>query len=334
LRLSVCRDVTFFCAVICLLALPLQVKAKADWYHYQEAIMGTRVAVDLFAHTQPQAEACSQKVFSEMKRIDQLMSPYIVSSELYKINRLASTHPVNVSQEIFDLIQRSFEFSKLSKGIFDITFSSVGYLYHYRQHIHPSEQQIKKNLSAINYKSIVLDNEQHSIFFKHKNTKIDLGGIAKGYAVDNAIRILQVCGIENALVSAGGDSKILGDKNGRPWMMGIQHPRDKNKVVVSIPLSNTAISTSGDYERYFIEDGRRYHHIINPFTGESAKKSWSVSVIGDEAIKTDALSTTLFILGAEKSLKLINNMENTEAIIIDSHGKMFYSNGLMPPVPH
>jgi len=322
-----------FFALIFLFVFSYQLKADANWHSYQQAVMGTRISVDVFANTQ-QANDCSQKVFAEMKRIDQLMSPYIKQSELYSINQSASEHPVKVGRELFDLIQRSFEFSVLSQGAFDITFSSIGYLYNYREHIRPDEQKIKKYLDAVSYKSIVLDNTNHSVFFKHKNTKIDLGGIAKGYAVDNAIQILKVCGIKNALVSAGGDSKILGDKNGRPWMMGIQHPRDKNKVVVSIPLSNAAISTSGDYERYFVEDRKRYHHIINPFTGKSAQKSWSVSVIGDEAIKTDALSTTLFILGAEKGLNLINNMENIEAIIIDSKGKMFYSNGLMPPLSH
>ena len=334
LHLFVFPEYFKFFTLLCLLVFSHPLKAKANWYSYQQAVMGTRISVEVFSDTQQQANDCSQRVFAEMKRIDQLMSPYIEQSELFSINQLASSHPVEVSQEMFDLIQRSFEFSVLSQGAFDITFSSIGYLYNYREHVRPSDQQINNNLEAISYKSIVLDDDKHSIFFKHKNTRIDLGGIAKGYAVDNAIQILKICGIRNALVSAGGDSKILGDKNGRPWMMGIQHPRDKNKVVVSIPLSNTAISTSGDYERYFIEAGNRYHHIINPFTGKSAQKSWSVSVIGDEAIKTDALSTTLFILGAKKSLNLINNMENIEAIIIDSHGKMFYSNGLMSPTSH
>ena len=167
-----------------------------------------------------------------------------------------------------------------------------------------------------------------------KTPKIDLGGIAKGYAVDNGIKILQTCGIQNALVSAGGDSRILGDKKGRPWVMGVRHPRDKNKVVVSIPLSDSAISTSGDYERYFIEGDKRYHHIIKPSTGQSADLTWSASVLANNAVTSDALSTTLFVLGTEKALELINTLDDIEAIVIDTKGKMFYSSGLMPPEMH
>jgi len=296
--------------------------------------MGTSTTVELFADTPEQADNCSRQVFREMRRIDTLMSPYKEQSELAMINRDAGDHAVKISRELFELIKQSVKFSQLSKGAFDITFASVGYLYNYRMKQHPADQQIKQQLSAINYKNIMLDDKQTSISFGHKNTRIDLGGIAKGYAVDNGIHILKDCGIHNALVSAGGDSRILGDKNGRPWVMGVRHPRDKSKVVVSLPLSNEAISTSGDYERYFIEDGTRYHHIIKPDTGRSADQTWSVSVMAKEAVTSDALSTTLFVLGTEKALTLINSLDGIEAIIIDARGKMFYSNGLMPPTLH
>ena len=308
--------------------------ASAQWFTYQQAIMGTSTAVELFAKTPQQADQCSQLVFDEMKRIDALMSPYIEQSELAKINRGAGQHTVKISRELFNLIQRSIEFSQLSNGAFDITFASVGYLYDYRIKQHPTDRQIKHQLNAINYKNINLNEAQTSISFSNKNTRIDLGGIAKGYAVDNAIKILKDCGIRNALVSAGGDSRILGDKNGRPWIMGVRHPRDKSKVVVSIPLSDSAISTSGDYERYFIENGRRYHHIIKPSTGQSANQTWSASVMANKAITSDALSTTLFVLGTEKAMKLINSLDNIEAVVIDAKGKMFYSSGLMPPTMH
>jgi len=305
--------------------------ANAQWFDYRQSIMGTSTTVELFAKTQQQAEQCSQLVFDEMHRIDRLMSPYIEQSELAKINREAAKHSVKIGKELFDLIKRSIEFSELSNGAFDITFASVGHLYDYRMKQHPTEAQIKQQLNAINYKNIKLDETQTRISFSHKNTRIDLGGIAKGHAVDNAINILKTCGIKNALVSAGGDSRILGNKNGRPWVMGVRHPRDKNKVVVSVPLNDSAISTSGDYERFFIENGTRYHHIIEPSTGQSVNQTWSVSVMASEAITSDALSTTLFVLGTEKALKLINSLENIDAIVIDANGKMFYSSGLMPP---
>jgi len=310
------------------------ISAEAAWFNYQQSIMGTSTVVEVFSESPQQAKHCSQLVFNEMHRIDELMSPYIEQSELAMINRDAGKHSVKIGSELFNLIKRSIEFSELSNGAFDITFASVGYLYDYRMKQHPTDKQIQRQLKAINYKNIKLNEADSSISFSHKNTRIDLGGIAKGHAVDNAIDILKTCGIHHALVSAGGDSRILGDKNGRPWVMGVRHPRDKNKVVVSVPLSDSAISTSGDYERYFIENGTRYHHIIKPTTGHSVTQTWSASVLANKALTSDALSTTLFVLGTEKALKLINQLEDVEAIVIDANGKMFYSNGLMPPTSH
>jgi len=161
--------------------------------------------------------------------------------------------------------------------------------------------------------------------------RIDLGGIAKGHAVDQGIEILRQCGIQSALLSAGGDSRILGDKRGQAWMTGIRHPRQKDKFIVAIPLSNTAISTSGDYERFFIEDGVRYHHILNPASGEPAQKSRSVTVLGPDATTTDALSTALFVMGPAQALSLVETLSGIDAIIIDAGGKIHYSRGLQPP---
>ena len=316
----------------CLLLCSFQI--NAEWFAYEQTIMGTRTAVELHAETEQIADKCSQLAFNEMKRIDALMSPYKENSELSKINREASDKAVKISPEFFNLLQRSIEFSEMSDGAFDITFASIGFLYDYRNNKRPSDEKIGQQLDAVNYKNIKLDETQKSVFFSHKNTKIDLGGIAKGHAVDNAINILSNCSIKNALVTAGGDSRILGDKIGRPWVMGVKHPRDDKKVVVSIPLSNAAISTSGDYERFYIEDGKRYHHILQPSTGKSVDHSWSVSVLANDALTSDALSTTLFVLGTKKALQLINSLKDIEAIVIDSNGKMFYSSGLMPPERH
>jgi len=307
---------------------------KGNWVNYKEPSMGTRTTGELFSDNQQQADSCSQRVFEEMKRIDQLMSPYIESRELYKINQQAALKNLRIIPELFKLIQRSIEFSELTSGAFDMTVASVGYLYNYREKQMPSDQQINARLDAINYHNIQLNPDNYSIHFSNKNTRIDLGGIAKGNAVDNAIKLLQECNIENALVSAGGDSRILGDKNGRPWMVGIQHHRDKNKMVVNMPLKNEAISTSGDYERFFVKEGIRYHHILMPSTGKSASQSWSVSVLGKESLATDALSTSMFVMGTVKGMALINSLENTEAIIINNQGKMFYSLGLTSPNLH
>ena len=161
--------------------------------------------------------------------------------------------------------------------------------------------------------------------------RIDLGGIGKGYAVDHGIGILQARGFQHALVTAGGDSRIIGDRMGRPWVVGIRNPDDKNKVVTRIPIENSAMSTSGDYERYFDENGVRYHHIIDPRTGHSASKVRSATILGPTATETDGMSKTAFVLGPEKALEIINRMPQYDAIFVTPEGKVLYSNGLAPP---
>jgi len=171
------------------------------------------------------------------------------------------------------------------------------------------------------------------VFFEHKGMRIDLGGIGKGYAVDRGIEILQKRGIQHAVVTAGGDSRIIGDHMGRAWLVAIRHPDDPNKVVTRIPLSDAAMSTSGDYERYFDENGVRYHHIIDPHTGHSASKVRSATIIGPTATQTDGMSKTAFVLGAEKALEIINRMPEYDAVFVKPDGKVLYSNGLRPPAP-
>lgn len=314
-----------------LITLCLSNYAWSTWHKKEQHIMGTLIVVDIWHDDEKVANKCSKQVFDEMHRINQSMNPMQEDSDLSRINREAAYHEIIIGDEMYKVIEKSLDISKASDGAFDITFASVGYLYDYRNKNHPSEKNIKDNLSAINYRHLQLNKKSKTIKFKQNNVRLDFGGIAKGYAVDNAITLLKACGIKNGLVSAGGDSRVLGDRNGKPWVVGIRHPRQKNKVIVRLPLSNSAISTSGDYERFFIEDGTRYHHIINPRTGASVRNTWSATVIGDDAITTDALSTTLFVLGADKAMDFIESYKGIEAIIIDSSGKMHYSSGLTPP---
>ena len=232
---------------------------------------------------------------------------------------------------MFELIKRSIEISELSNGAFDITYASIGYKYDYRNATKPTDKEISASLDKIDYRHILLDDVQQTIHFAKPGVRIDLGGIAKGYAVDNGIKILKHCGIDKALVSAGGDSRIIGDKNGRPWMTGIRDPRHASNSVIAIPLSDTAISTSGDYERYFEQDGTRYHHILSPKTGKSVATTRSVTIIGPDTTLTDALSTTVFVLGPEAGLELVEKLSGIDAVVIDAAGKVHYSTGLMPP---
>ena len=305
------------------------VPAEAGWVKQSLDVMGTKVSVELWHSDDSVAAKCSEQVFDEMHRIDALMSPYKSNSEITAINQNAAIEAVRVDTELYQLIKKSITFSEQSNGAFDITFASIGHRYDYRNKQHPSEQAIQTKLSSINFRNLILENQ--TVRFARPGMRIDLGGIAKGHAVDRSIAIVRKCGIEQALVTAGGDSRILGDKQGKPWIIGLQHPRKKNAIALRLPLTESAISTSGDYERFFVTNDERIHHIIDPQTGKSANKSWSVTVIGPDATSTDALSTTVFILGAEKGLQLIESLENMDAIIIDANGKVHYSSGLQDP---
>jgi thiamine biosynthesis lipoprotein len=302
--------------------------SSGKWFEDKQGIMGTNIQVELWSDSGQQGEAAIHAVMDEMQRINQLMSPYIESSELSQLNNYATEDFVPVSKELFELIALSVELAKETDGAFDITFASVGYLYNYRKNQKPEQGQIEDLLKAIDYRHIKFDVTEHSIFFAHPNVKIDLGGIAKGHAVDNAIEILKKRGIKHALVTAGGDTKLLGDRLGKPWMVGIRDPRNQDKQAVVLPLANTALSTSGDYERYFEQDGKRYHHILSPKTGESAYEVQSVSIIGQSSTLNDALSTAVFVLGVQKGLDLLNRTPGYDGIIVDNQRKLHYSNAL------
>jgi len=317
--------------LFCLLAFAA-LPAPAEWYSREEAIMGTAVRVELWHDDATAARAAMNAVMDEMNRIDRTMSPFKPDSELSRINREAAQIPVPISKEMFDLVTKSIEFSKLSGGAFDITFSSVGYMYDYREHIKPTDEQIARALPGINYRHLQLDAKAQTIHYARPGVRIDLGGIAKGYAVDNCIAILKGRGITNAIVTAGGDSRLLGDRRGRPWNVGVRDPRRRGEVVALLPLADVAISTSGDYERYFEEDGVRHHHIINPRTGKSATGVRSVTIIGPDGITTEGLTKSVFVKGPKEGMRLIESLKGVDAIIIDDAGHMLYSPGLRDAV--
>ncbi|MEZ5557339.1 MAG: FAD:protein FMN transferase [Pseudomonadales bacterium] len=307
--------------------------ARADWHEATEPIMGTRVHAELWLDDPAAAERLLQRVMDEMRRIDAAFSPYIETSELSALNRDAPKGWVDVSDELFDLLVKSRKVSELTGGAFDITYASVGRYYDYRKGQRPDAALIRKAVEAIDYHYVELDAAHKRVRFSHPMVYVDLGGIAKGYAVDLCIGILQAAGVEHASVSAGGDTRIIGDHRGAPWTVGIRDPRHAGELVAVLPLLDTAVSTSGDYERFFEADGVRYHHIIDPGTGDSARKSWSVTILGPDATLTDGLSTSVFVLGPERGLELINRLPGIDAIIVDASGQLRYSADLAQMLP-
>lgn len=310
--------------------------------------MGTRASIELWSNSEASAMDHFSAVETEMRRIESVMSSYRESSELSAVNRLVANQALILSTELYQLIQKSLYFSDISNGAFDITYASVGYLYNYRSGIKPNDEKIQSALNLVDWQSVILNTKTQAIKFANKGMKINLGGIAKGYAVDRSIELLIKHGVLSAIVSAGGDSRMIGDRgladhsdhhvnsnfkssiNEKriPWMVGIKHPRQSESTALRLPLMNTAISTSGDYERYFFHGDERIHHIINPKTGYSATGVVSASVIGPQSMNCDVLSTTLFVLGVDEGIALINILEGYDAVIIDAQGKVHFSEGL------
>lgn len=321
---------------LCLLLVLWPCMASAEWFTNKQSIMGTEISLTFWTEQPQQAPAIIKAVMEDMRWVDNTFSPSKTDSELYRVNATAAVKPVVISNELYKIIEKALHYSVLSAGAFDITFASVGFYYNYRQHQQPSDAKLQQLLPAINYRHLVLNPSTKTLFFAHPNVKIDLGGIAKGYAVDRAADILQKMGVQHATISAGGDSRILGDKLGETWRVGIKNPRpknDKDAVITLLPLSDSAISTSGDYERYFFDDktGQRIHHIINPKTGKSASEIISVSVMGPKGFDTDPLTKCVWILGVKDGLKLINSLPQFDAVVIDKNGTIHYSQGLETP---
>lgn len=320
----------FWQAIVLLSLLGFQsATAHANWLVEKRHLMGTEVSVEFWCDDEEKGQRLLRETFAEIQRLDLMMNPWNPESELARINREAATRRVTTTPEIVAVIERALHYSTISEGAFDISFASVGQHYDYRAETAPDAARIAADKSNINYLAIKLSPRTRQIKFTLPGLQIDLGGIAKGYAVDRALAILQGERITSAVISAGGDSIILGDLGERARTIGIRHPRKANDYAVLIPLADTALSTSGDYERFFIADGIRYHHILDPETGRSAGAVQSASVLAPHAIDSDALSTATFVLGVERGLALINSLQGIDAIIIDGRGRMHYSDGLL-----
>jgi FAD:protein FMN transferase len=318
--------------ILCLTLMVHASVAQAEWVErVEDGIMGTRIAVELWADNRASGEAAINAVMEEMRRVDAAMSTYKPTSELSIVNQRAASEPVKVGNELFDLLATAMQYSRDTDGAFDVTYASVGYMYDFRNRKRPDQPSIDRALAAIDYRHVLLDSTAHTVRFSQPGVRVDLGGIGKGHAVDRGIAVLQSRGIARALVTAGGDSRIIGDRFGTPWVVGIRHPDRKNEVIARIPLEDAAISTSGDYERYFDDNGVRYHHIIDPNTGHSASKVRSATIIGPSATRTDGLSKTAFVLGPERAMAIYNQLDDIDAILVTPEGRVLYSKGLEAP---
>ena len=325
---TVARTLAWGMATLLTVAMP----AQAEWVRVSGTAMTTAIEMEFWTEDPAVASEAGDAVLALFDRIDRQMSRYREDSELSRVNREAANGPVEVSDSLFTVLQQALRISELSHGAFDISFGSIGYLYDFRARQQPSDEELAEGLAKVNYRSVVLDPSANTVRFRDEGVRLDLGGIAKGYAVDRGIDILRSFGIRYARLSAGGDLRLLGDKRGKPWIVGIRDPRSESRNAMVLPLTNVAVSTSGDYERFFFDDNNeRVHHILSPATGKPAKGVQSVTILGDDSITTDGLSTAVFVLGAAKGLEMVNRLKGIDAVIIDEQRQVHYSDGLMPP---
>ena len=305
--------------------------SEAAVYRKSSSVMGTALDVTLLAASEEEANRAFYAVELEMKRLESVMSEWLESSPVSEVNRAAGKKPVKVPQELFSVIAAALQVSEISGGAFDVTWASMRVLWDFRpgHERAPTLEEVRVKLGLVDYRDVALDAAASTVFLKRAGMAIGLGGIAKGYAVDKAMEAVIKTGVTDAIVKAGGDIRVQGrSENGLAWEVGIQDPRDPSRLMAKLRLSNASISTSGDYERFFIKDGHLYHHIIDPKTGFPARGARSVTVIGPDTMTTDALSTAVFVLGPRKGMELVEKLPGVEAIIVDSDGAVTSSGGV------
>jgi FAD:protein FMN transferase len=306
----------------------------ASKIHYASQAMGTSVDVWLWTADERAAAQAAEAVFDEMKRLDLEMSNWKPTSDVSQINTAAGVKPVQVSEETFAVIARAVDVSRRSNGVFDITIEAFRGVWKFDQDMDgslPDPAEVKQRLALVNWKDIALDPRQHSVFLRRKGMAITLGGIAKGYAVDRCVAILRGRGFTDFMMQAGGDMYIAGKKGNEPWVVGIRDPRGPTNTMFAVaPIEDHSFSTSGDYERGFVKDGVRYHHIIDTRTGQPARASRSVTVRARDAFTADAWSKVMFILGPRDALELIKREKLTdfEVVWVDDQNQVVMTDGL------
>jgi len=289
-------------------------------------LMSTVVDVSAYGRD---AETYVKQAFDEMERLEGLLSRHIVDSEVSQINAQAGEW-VKVSDPTLAVIELGIEYGELTGGAFDITVGALVSLWGFGTGDYkvPTNEEIASALQTVDYRRIEVDKAGKRVRIP-AGTVLDLGGIAKGYIVDEARRFLVENRIQRAIVNAGGDISVIGSRpDGTPWRVGVQNPDDPSQIRWVIPLQNNSVVTSGDYQRYFVQDGERWHHILDPRTGFPARRIRSVTIVTDKAARADALSTAVFVLGLEEGSTLVEKLPGVEAIIVTSDDHVWISSGL------
>ncbi len=295
-----------------------------------EFLMDTFVSIRAIG---PNSEQAMQAAFDEMRRIESLMSRYVPDSDVSRINEGAGGESVKVSEETFYVIEEAVKCAGLTNGAFDITIGPLMEVWDFgaEDHAVPDACEIEQARSLIGWELLELDPLNRTVRLPIEAMSIDLGGVAKGYAAREGARILQEHGISHALIDAGGNIVTVGSRpDGKPWQIGIRDPRGESMedtIGLTLSVVNCAVATSGDYERFFVHDGRRYHHILHPETGMPVETVWSVTVMAKDSLYADMLSTAVFVLGPDEGIRFIETLDGASAMIVTSDGNTVFSKG-------
>lgn len=301
------------------------------FYNKTIRLMGNRFVLGISASQEKEAYEKIDLAISEISRIEQLLTTYSENSITNQVNTAAGINPVVVPQEFFHLVSRAQRISDLTQGAFDLSYGSLDKrFWNFDQTMQslPDPKEAAKSVSLINYKNIILDNQNSTVFLKEKGMRIGFGGIGKGYAADKAASLLKNLGAENGIVNASGDLKTWGTREGKPWTISIAHPDSPKTPFSELQIGEMAVATSGTYEKYVEIGGKRYSHTIDPKTGFPIFGTKSVTVVCPVAELADAMATPLSVMGVKNSLNLIDQMENMACIIVDDQNVVYTSKNL------
>jgi thiamine biosynthesis lipoprotein len=292
--------------------------------------MGTLVTITSVARSEAAAQAAATAGFSEIHRLEQLLSTWIPASELSQVNASAGVTPVHVSPETMTVVQRAIRAGEMTHGGFNIAIGPAVEAWSVTEDQRiPTESELDALRPLVDLQAVHVDRLKQTIFLEKAGMRIDVGGIGKGYAADQAVETMQKAGAVAGVVALSGDIKTFGRlPDGKMFPVGIQHPREDGSVLAWIDLEDEAISTAGDYERFFERDGVRYHHILDPRTLQPARGCQSVTVIAREGVWADGLDTGIFVMGPERGMELVEQLPDVEAIIVDAEGRVLVSSGL------
>lgn len=300
--------------------------------HKKKAVLlGSPFEITVIAKDSIEGEKYCNLAIDETKRIENLISDWIPTTEISKVNQNAGKNPVNVSLEVFELVHRAIQISKLTDGAFDLSYASMDKIWKFDGSMKkmPSEAEIKASVSKVGFQNIILDKEKQTIFLKNEGMKLGLGGIGQGYIADKIKTLLQNEGCPSGIINVSGDINTWGYQlDGKPWTVAIVNPMNKEKIFATFPLMDSAVETSGSYEKFVVFNGKRYTHIINPRTGYPAYGLVSVSVFAKQTELADALATSIFVMGKDVGLDFINQIPGVECILVDDKGEVHTSKNI------